>query len=36
MATDELLDSLNRKASELEDLIMKLLGKDMGKVNQLN
>ena len=31
-AKDDLLESLNRKASELEDYIIKLLGKDMGKV----
>ena len=34
-ATDDLLESLNRKASELEDYVIKLLGKDMGKVKQL-
>ena len=31
-ATDDLLESLNRKASELEDYVIRLLGKDMGKV----
>jgi len=31
-ATDDLLESLNKRASELEDYIIKLLGKDMGKV----
>ena len=31
-ATDDLLESLNKRASELEDYIIRLLGKDMGKV----